>query len=54
MLRNPALRLYSPLPASKKNHRTVKHIYFLPTLKAHAQKNKRACLSPPPPDQSEN
>jgi hypothetical protein len=37
------------LQAEKKSHRTVKHIYFLPTLKANAQKNKRACPSPPPP-----
>ena len=37
------------LQAEKKIHRTVKHIYFLPTLKANAQKNKRACPSPPPP-----
>ncbi len=33
----------------KKSHHTVKHIYFLPTLNANAQKNKRACPSPPPP-----
>jgi hypothetical protein len=37
------------LQAEKKSHRTVKHIYFLPTLKATAQKNKRAYPSPPPP-----
>jgi len=31
--------------AYKKSHRTVKHIWFLPTLKANAEKPKELALS---------
>jgi len=32
------------LHASKKSHRTVKHIWFLPTLKANVEKPKELAL----------
>jgi hypothetical protein len=35
------------LQAEKKAHRTVKHIYFLPTLKANAEKLKELALFQP-------
>ena len=44
--KSPALRVAANryLQAEKKIQRTVKHIYFLPTLKANAQKIKELAL----------
>jgi len=46
--KNPQLLIAKPLPTSwKKCQRSVKHIWFLPTLKPNAEKPKELALSQP-------